>query len=409
MKSANRFSASLLLLVACMCAQPLAAREGRTGKQAAAVEYLREHAHDPYDYVVEQFRDHDLVLVGEWHLGRQNLEYLQNLIPRLPAAGVFNLAYEFAYAQDQEQIDRLVNAATYDAALANEIVLNWAQEGRACWPNQEYNGVFRVIWEVNRRLAAAGEVRRFRLVALGVPATPTQRWQVPGGKSILDIQVRNELMGADYLEAINFLWLQITDREILKKGEKALVYAGSGHTHTRFFSDESPRRHSISYGNLLHNYIGERVFQAVLHGALTHVTHTVEDAIRAAGTASAPVAFQVRGTPLGALEIDRNAGPTKLNGYVFGTGRSDPLTLEDLTDGYIYLGPVAEAKPVELVPNLVTVDNAYRVLRTLRLGMEKPLDRDYSLEDIERLRTEALTQRFKAQYDSLNRRYAGAP
>lgn len=390
--------ASLLVLMACFGSLPLVARESGTKIPVAAVAYLREQARDPYQYVTEKFRDHDIVLLGEWHLGRQNLEFLQRLIPRLPDAGVLNLAYEFAYAKDQADIDRLLTAEAYDAGLANEIMLEWAQESRPYWPNQEYGGVFKAIWEVNRRLVASGDARRFRLIALGVPATQTQPWRVDAGKSALDRDVRNALMGGDYLETTNFQWLQITDREILKKGEKALVYAGSGHTNTRFFVDESPKRHSVSYGNLLHNYIGDRIFQIVLHGSIVQATGVVEEAARAAGVRRESFAFQVTGTPMGSLRIDRDAGTEKLKGYIFGSGRSDHFTLEDVTDGYVYLGAIADAQPVRLVPNFVTADNLRRVLTSLRIGLDRPLDRSYSPSEVEQLRSERMAERFKAQY-----------
>ncbi len=54
-------------------------------------EYITSQQESPEDYVVRQFANHDIIFLGEMHGVRQNLEFLQRLIPRLYAAGVYNL------------------------------------------------------------------------------------------------------------------------------------------------------------------------------------------------------------------------------------------------------------------------------------------------------------------------------
>src|SRR5689334_16867726 len=96
----SRLMLAMLLVTGTFAHAHPAAAGGSVAGRLAARTYLRDHARDPYEYVAEQFRDHDLVLVGEWHLGRQNLEFLKRLIPQLPQAGVFTLGYEFASSED---------------------------------------------------------------------------------------------------------------------------------------------------------------------------------------------------------------------------------------------------------------------------------------------------------------------
>ena len=80
--------------------------------------YLREQGMAPEAYVIGKFRDHDIVILGEHHFIKHNVEFVQGLIPRLYEAGVRDLAIEFGCRELQDRADALVTADTYDEALA---------------------------------------------------------------------------------------------------------------------------------------------------------------------------------------------------------------------------------------------------------------------------------------------------
>src|SRR6266853_534365 len=84
--------------------------------------YIADHHERPEDYIVRQFTTHDIIFLGEMHGVRQNLEFLQQLLPRLYAAGVFNLGYEFSVYKDQPKIDRLLASTTYHPSIANALL-----------------------------------------------------------------------------------------------------------------------------------------------------------------------------------------------------------------------------------------------------------------------------------------------
>jgi hypothetical protein len=84
--------------------------------------YITAQQESPEEYLVRQFANHDIIFLGEMHGVRQNLEFLQRLIPRLYAAGVYNLGYEFSRYKDQAKIDRMLSLPSYDPRIANDLL-----------------------------------------------------------------------------------------------------------------------------------------------------------------------------------------------------------------------------------------------------------------------------------------------
>jgi hypothetical protein len=75
----------------------------------------QQAAEPPADeFVVNAFRQHDIVFLGEMHSVRDNLAFLAALVPKLHAAHVYTLGFEFANYADQPGIDSVTNGARYD-------------------------------------------------------------------------------------------------------------------------------------------------------------------------------------------------------------------------------------------------------------------------------------------------------
>src|SRR5713101_3800658 len=128
--------------------QPDANRRTSSLSGESAQKYIADHHESPKDYVVRQFANHDIIFLGEMHGVRQNLEFLQELLPRLYAAGVYNLGYEFSVYNDQPKIDRLLASTTYDPNIANDLL----NEIDLTYVTQEYTDVYRAAWDLNRKL-----------------------------------------------------------------------------------------------------------------------------------------------------------------------------------------------------------------------------------------------------------------
>jgi len=115
------------------------------------VDYLVAHFQSPEDYVASKFRDHDLVFVGEAAHGvRQNLLFLHKLIPRLYKAGVLNVGFEMIVSDEQPEVDKLLNADTYDERKALTLLFHW--DPQIGFAYQEYADVLRVAWTLNHGL-----------------------------------------------------------------------------------------------------------------------------------------------------------------------------------------------------------------------------------------------------------------
>src|SRR5258707_2503775 len=82
---------------------------------SALTEYLKTHYRTAEDYIISQFKSHDVAFLGEsCHRCDQHELLLQRLIPLLYKAGVRILGYEMSSSVDQPAIDALVNGSTYD-------------------------------------------------------------------------------------------------------------------------------------------------------------------------------------------------------------------------------------------------------------------------------------------------------
>jgi len=106
--------------------------------QTDILAYLASHGRLPEEYIVDSFADHDVVLLGEVHGVRHFVELVHNLIPRLYAAGVRNVGMEFGAVEDQEQLDRLVQAEEYDEKLARRLMFSY----NVGWAYREYMDAF---------------------------------------------------------------------------------------------------------------------------------------------------------------------------------------------------------------------------------------------------------------------------
>jgi len=328
--------------------------------------YLQSHYMTPEDYVISKFQDHDVVFLGEWHRVRQNVELVQNLIPRLYEKGVFTLATEFARHEDQPLIDRLLSGSSYDEALARQVAFN----EDVAWGYQEYVDIYKAAWRLNHQLPSKN--RKFRI--LGVNGV--HDW---GAVS------RHE---EPYSEEP---WAKVILDEVVAKGEKALVYSGVHHAFTQYRQPVEPvmkdgkltfvRFGEVRMGNYVFNAISKRAMTISLHypwpssagydegvtyaadGYIDAVMAEIEARFRNAG-------FDTRGTPFGDL-------PGENSVYKYGY---EKFTLSTFCDGYIIQGPLREYQAVTPIKDFINAGN----LAVARAQMPNQKFRDASAEEFNR-------------------------
>lgn len=288
-------------------------------------------AQAPVDYVIAKFADHDIIFLGEEHMVADNLKFLQSLLPRLHAAG-YGLGFEPVNANRQAELDKLLTGKRFDEDVANFLLLE------TMFNLEGYRDVLHAAWELNSKLPAGAP--RFRITALddaSMGAVKDWAFLRPGEKGS-DASARERVrLQLGLRNTRDHLWAEIIDREFIRKGQKAVIYGGFGHTTTRFIRERGVP-HYRTVGNLIYDYIGERTFTILLHPtpAPRHRAQMVEELLGdEAGTAR--FGMDLQGTILGAV-------PSMADGYLPMQKRPAPegFTLADIADGYIYLGPQSQ-------------------------------------------------------------------
>ncbi len=318
-----------------------------SAKKEALLSYLAETAVSPEDYIVSKFADHDLVILGEFYRIKEDVDFVNRLIPRLYSeGGVSVIAIEFATSEDQAKIDSLFGKVLFDGASATAIQRRFSG---GMWPYSEYLQIYQTVWDLDRSLQPDAE--RFRVIAL----SPFVDWAKINHGTESEAQAeRQRVTQADTHMA------QVLEREVLSKGLKALVYCGIRHAFTRFKEPvardgEFVRSLESRMGNLLRRRLGARVMTVALHspwpGPRREQLYRPCDGNldRVLDEYGRPVGFDVPGGPFGELGDTRS---------VYGLGPT-AFTLGDFCDGYVYQKPLADLTGVSLIGSWISSPEAF--------------------------------------------------
>jgi hypothetical protein len=315
--------------------------------------HLRDNYRTPEDFILDSFVDHDVVIVGEHHRIRHDARLIRDMIPLLHENGVRILGIEFFPRADQEMIDALVSAPSYDPTVARQVLF----DGLVFWGYQEYADLLEAAWALNRSLAP--DAPRFRVLGLA----PRMDWS-----HVRDERDKSdpELMKRVFPEGdADGVMAAIVLSTIVEKQEKALVYCGIHHAFTRFHQPATdpatgavvPSR-ADRMGNLIHEAIGDRVFMISLHAPWTSregygapmvypVDGWIDRLMTRMDEEHMRVGFATRGTVFGELRAESSF-------YSLGT---PDFRLQDFCDGYIFQKPFREYRSVTAIPGFIDDQN----------------------------------------------------
>lgn len=289
-------------------------------KSSLYLQYLRNNAKPPVDYVVDKFETHDAVLLGEMHEVRENCEFVSQLIqPLYRKAGVRILAMEFIRSRNTLQINHLVTAKEYDEDAVVQVFRDYAQP----WGFKEYMDVLREVWRLNRKLPARAE--KFRVVGLD------SDW------SQYDIlfRLKDDTSRQKEYQSREEHMIRVLEEEVLLKGHKAMVYLGYAHTFPEG-----------RFGSVLHRRYPDRIFWICLHHRTNkQFTDFLEAVFAQNGNES--IAFDVVGSPFANLRDSTNPYFSLKEQSVF----------SELAHGYVFLKPVAQFKRITWVEGFVDHTN----------------------------------------------------
>ncbi len=305
----------------------------------------------PEEYLGDLCGRHQIVLLGDQVGVRQHLGFLAGTLAELADNGVENLAWEFTNSRRQAELDALIDAPEWDSRACADLFVDLLGAG---FGYQEYADVLHAVWKHNTAERRRDDDRRpIRVIALGLP-TYVEDPDLLDGRSAAELGLRNWSLGGHYRDMSAFHAASVLTAEVLRQGQRALVYMNVAATTTGLVEwvDGSP---TTSAGNLLWRWMSDGCRRVVFHGTVadTAATERVEELISRSpeGRGGTDIRF---GLDLAASTLG-SVAMTGVRGSLDGADTS--LRLREVTDGYVYLGPRADWEPCTLIDDLITDEN----------------------------------------------------
>lgn len=317
--------------------------------------YLEHNYKTPVNYVLSKFEAYDIVILGEMHRVKQQLELYHQLIPLLVENGVNIIATEFARREMQSDLDRLVTAKEYDLDLAKYITIK--QE--AFWGFQEYLDIYYHVWKYNHDKP---KTKQIRMIALNDPI----KWDVYNKICRkYNRKPDNDEMKYIFEDCGEQYWLNAIKQNCSVGKEKILAIMGSHHAFTKYklpiyeiekgkviykgFSDNC-------FGNYLFEEYGNKVFNICFHDPWQHKFDSKKSVQPGEGIIEKvispkynSVGFDLKDSPFGQLPS---------NDSIYSIGLPD-YSIDRMFDGYIYTCPLKELAPVTPSIDFFTENNFY--------------------------------------------------
>lgn len=313
--------------------------------------FLEQNRRTPEQYIIDKFKDHDIILLSEDHAIKHNLDLAQGIIPALYKAGVYNFGVEFGAFEDQALADSLVTAPEYNEDITRRIMFNY----NVGWVFQEYRDIYKAAWQFNRTLPS--NARKFRILNISYQ----YNWAGCDAKyfGIRTAETYNRIFNKGNTE---FFRAAVIKEQILDKREKILVLCGFGHAYTRYNTPYYDYREKDFYrfdthrmGNILYQLAPAKVFTILLHYPFEGKTFGPMTLYPPAGGAidavmkrfsDKHVGFDLVNTPFGALRDTSQ----------YSIGYPD-FKLSDMADGYIYQKPFNEYEGCTIDKYFLTEEN----------------------------------------------------
>ncbi len=316
--------------------------------------YLKVNGKPPIEYVIDKFKKHDVVILGEPHQVKEVCEFVGQLIePAYHQGGVRYLAMEVFKYKNTALANRLVTGESYDEELALRLLRDcgWPE-----WGFQEYIDILKAVWQVNQKLPP--EAEKIKVVCMdsdwdgSVLRTGKTLWKLPG--IFYRMATRDKFMA------------KVLDWSVVKKGKKVLVHVGAHHDFTHYrqpvarngklIAEVSPR-----FGCILHEKYSERIFQVCLHyqhtrpeeltrgdnslGTRQPLGGLLEEMFVLNG--NIPIGFDVVGSPFASLRDNESYYFTYQKYVVF----------SDIARGYVLLKPMKQLHGVSWADGFVNKEN----------------------------------------------------
>ncbi len=309
--------------------------------------WLDTNGRTPIDYAVEQCRHHQIVIFGETHGDKDNLDFLNALVPEAyRKSGVTNLILEAVSVKQNGSIARLIEGETYDRNLALEIARSAAW---GTWGYKEYWDLLETVWKLNRSLSPGQE--HIKVIAMDADLDLQLDWLRAQKKLEDKTLLQRAIDQIPLIIARDAFMAGAIDSYVIRKGGKGIVLVGANHAYTHYAQpnvneDGVLVKEWKRMARILYEDYGDRIFQIDLHrpdespkiiypeykGGEPLFTDFLEGIMSLRD--NKPVGFDVAGSPFA------NVRDSKEYRFHF----QPKITFADCARGYIFLRPMAKTK-----------------------------------------------------------------
>jgi hypothetical protein len=290
--------------------------------------YVKKNAVDPSSYVTNKLKEHEVVILGEMHEQKDNLDFIsKNISSFYHDGGVRIFATEFVRSHNNKMINEIVTAKEFDYNRVVAIYRDFAW----VWGYKGYIDIIESIWKLNNSLKADEE--KLKIVGLDF------EWQDWSGAKVESYEDRDKYMADMFIDTYG------KDN----KG-KAIIHTGFNHSFWDF----------LSYGNrmgyYLHQTYGNRIFQICLHHNfyIGNTKQSIDDFYIPEfideiyyGNNNKPIGFDIIGSPFENIKDNISDFFIHDDKTVFGT----------VTKGYIVLKPLIDIEPTSFVEDFIDSSN----------------------------------------------------
>jgi hypothetical protein len=315
---------------------------------------------EPISAILEAFRTHNIVALGESHQNEQIHAFLLRLLrdPRF-VTNVDDIVWECGNARYQDRMDRFIRGEDVPDTSLREAWQNTAGSVATTCDLPIYEGFIRAVRDVN---AANPKGRQLRLL-LGDPPIDWDRV-----KTTADHQ--------KWIDQRDRHAADVIGREVLDKKRRALVFYGGGHLMRKGIFSNYGREALITVP--LVDWLTDRKDASIISIWGDHIGDFTKIQADVASW-PAPSLAMLRGTILGAADFQTYWELLGLGGaprYTMRDGKPVEIPreqwkmrrMEDQFDAILYLGPPSTMTTSQLSPKLCT-DEAYMKMRLERMAM----------------------------------------
>jgi len=325
------------------------------------IDFLKNEGRPPHAFMMEAFKMHELVVMGEIHHRPTYWAFNAELVRDPVFAQTVGTIYIELPSNHQDNIDDFLTQNTCEKEIVIQMLRDFFELGWPCKPTLDF---FVAVWQVNQKLPLDKKLR-IRLVDMQRP------WE--------KIEKREDWQAYDVDRDLFMAQNVLDDRKSCSDKRHGFFIVGMTHAMEEFYHDGriAPRKSS---GWHLKQALGNQLFTVFQHApVMTNIGETsgrlalglIDSAF--AKLNDQPVAFTLQKGPFGKLPFD---------------GMPDYDVYGDFCDGYdayLYLIPLEDEIFSPLIEGFYTDDHVPEIDRRYRLMGHRPLFPDTDLPTSQRV------------------------